>query len=57
MSCIDCIYFRAGVLSDYCAFWNQVCVGLSPCLNWTHRSSLYTLIKKSVDKEDSVCGI
>lgn len=54
MSCIDCIYYRAGVFTDYCAFWNQVCIGLSPCLNWEHRSSHIALVNKSVDWEDAV---
>lgn len=54
MSCDDCIYFRAGIFNDYCAFSNQICIGYYPCLNWYHRSSLYSQINKSVDKEDAV---
>lgn len=54
MSCEDCIYFRAGVFNDYCAFWNQVCISHSPCLNWYHRSSLYTLVDKNVNEGDAV---
>ena len=54
MSCLDCIYFRAGVLQDYCEFWNQFCISHCSCLNWYHRSALEILVNKSVDQEDAV---
>ena len=57
MSCLECIYYRAGVFTDYCAFWSQVCISLSPCLNWANRSSHIAQVNKSVDREDAVCDI
>lgn len=57
MSCTDCIYYRAGVFTDYCAFWNEICNGLSPCLYWSCRSSHISQVNKSVDKGDAVCDI
>ena len=54
MSCVDCIYFRAGVLQDYCVFWDKFCVNHFPCFKWYRRSSLYSQVNKSVDKEDAV---
>lgn len=54
MSCLDCIYYRAGVFTDYCAFWSEICNGLSPCLYWSCRSSHIALVDKSVNEEDAV---
>lgn len=54
MSCADCVYFRAGVLQDYCAFWQQFCISRCSCSNWVHRSSIDIQVNLNVNKEDAI---